>query len=116
MQKRRSVKFAGGGVMTAVLVLGAIQVGDLGGETVSAVGEPSRDSDVSRGDLDALAARISADMHRWDGSFTMRRVVVDDSGFVSVGVDDPAKAEPILNRAFGKKHIEVKHVEQAHLF
>ncbi|HEV7628061.1 MAG TPA: hypothetical protein VGO89_16325 [Streptomyces sp.] len=116
MKKRRSVKVAVGGAIMAALVLGAIQGGGASGETVSAVGAPSHDSDVSRVDLDNLAARISADMHRWDGTFTLRTVVVDRSGFVSVGVDDPAVAEPILNKAFGKKHIKVAHVEQAHLF
>lgn len=114
MNKRRSI--AVGGVITAVLVLGVIQGSGGGGGTASAVGATSHDADAGRADLDALAARISADMNRWDGTFKLHRVVVDDSGFVSVGVDDPAKAEPILEKAFGKKHIRVERAEQAHLF
>ncbi|MFI9768161.1 DUF6281 family protein [Streptomyces sp. NPDC052415] len=73
------------------------------------------DTDVDREDLDALAARISEDMSRWDGTFELREVAVDERGWVSVGVDDPETAEPLVQDAFGAEHIEVVHVEQAHL-
>jgi hypothetical protein len=64
-------------------------------------------------DLDALAERISEDMHRWDGTFQMREVGVQEEGFVSVGADDPAKAEPILKEAYGERYLKAGHVEQA---
>jgi hypothetical protein len=73
------------------------------------------DTDITKVDLYALADRISADMHRWDGTFDLREVGVDSPGFVYVGVDDPAKAAPILRKAFGAKHIRVEHVEQAQI-
>ncbi|MFI9763426.1 hypothetical protein ACIHFB_36485 [Streptomyces sp. NPDC051963] len=71
------------------------------------------DTDVTRKTLDALAERISEDMHRWDGTFQMREVGVQEEGFVSIGVDDPAKAEPILKEAYGERYLKVGHVEQA---
>jgi len=71
------------------------------------------DTDVSKVDLDALAARVSADMHRWDGTFSLREVGVASEGYVSIGVDDPAKATPILTKAFGSQYLKVRHVEQA---
>lgn len=75
------------------------------------------DTDVSRGDLDALAARISDDIDRWDGTFQMREVGVDERGFVRVGVDDPDRAEPVIKKAYGKelgeRHLKVEHVGQA---
>ncbi|CCK28279.1 putative secreted protein [Streptomyces davaonensis JCM 4913] len=74
------------------------------------------DTDTSRADLDALAGRISEDMNRWDGTFQLREVGVDARGWVSVGVDDPDTAEPVLHDTFGdERHIRVVHVEQAHL-
>jgi hypothetical protein len=54
-------------------------------------------------------------MSRWDGTFELREVAVDERGWVSVGVDDPETAEPLVHDAFGAEHIEVVHVEQAHL-
>ncbi|MEV0218236.1 hypothetical protein [Streptomyces sp. NPDC050704] len=74
------------------------------------------DTDISQVDLDALAARISADMDRWNDTFQLRAVGVDSAGFVFVGVDDPAAAEPVLSKAFGRKHIRVEHMEQARLY
>lgn len=71
-------------------------------------------TDVNRKDLNALADRISEDMSRWDGAFQLREVGVDESGFVFVGVDDPERAEPILEDTFGVRYIRVEHVEQAH--
>ncbi|WP_210592703.1 hypothetical protein [Streptomyces sp. GESEQ-35] len=71
------------------------------------------DTDVNRKTLDALADRISEDMHRWDGTFQMREVGVQEEGFVGIGVDDPAKAEPILKEAYGERYLKVGHVEQA---
>ncbi|WAZ23342.1 hypothetical protein STRCI_004679 [Streptomyces cinnabarinus] len=74
------------------------------------------DTDASRTDLDALADRISEDMNRWDGTFQLRQVGVDERGWVSVGVDDPGTAEPVLHDTFGhERHLRVVHVEQAHL-
>ncbi|MER7570241.1 DUF6281 family protein [Streptomyces sp. NPDC126514] len=73
------------------------------------------DTDVNREDLDALAARIGEDMSRWDGTFELREVGVDERGWVGVGVDDPKTAEPLVHDAFGAEHIKVVQVEQAHL-
>ncbi|MBT2675857.1 hypothetical protein J7E95_34705 [Streptomyces sp. ISL-14] len=75
------------------------------------------DSGINRRDLNALSARISADMHRWDGTFQLREVGADSAGYVYVGVDDPAKAEAALEEAFGAdnmKHVRIEHVEQTH--
>ncbi|MFF4347328.1 hypothetical protein [Streptomyces sp. NPDC001530] len=74
------------------------------------------DTDVAKPELDAVVDHISADMDRWDGTFELREVGEDSTGFVIVGVDDPAKAEPVIKKAygeFGRKHIKVQHVEQA---
>ncbi|MFD3837644.1 hypothetical protein ACFWWC_15450 [Streptomyces sp. NPDC058642] len=71
-------------------------------------------TDVDRRTLDALADRISEDMYRWDGTFQLREVGVDERGFVHVGVDDPKKAEPLVEKEFGPRYIQVEHVEQAH--
>lgn len=73
------------------------------------------DTDANRKDLDALAERITDDMKRWDGTFQLREVGVDERGWVHVGVDDPGTAEPLVHDAFGTEHIKVVHVEQAHL-
>jgi hypothetical protein len=121
MKKHKIVAGAAVGAVTAAVVLGAIQAYGTGVGSDSTVGRPATvtaalDTKAGKADLDALAARISADMHRWDGTFALRKVVVDSSGYVSVGVDDPEKAEPVIKRAFGEKHIKVEHVEQAHLF
>ena len=71
-------------------------------------------ADANRKDLDALADRIADDMKRWDGTFDMREVGVDERGFVLVGVDDPKKAEPLIEEEFGPRYIKVEHVEQTH--
>ncbi|WP_043682460.1 hypothetical protein [Streptomyces xylophagus] len=74
------------------------------------------DADVGRKTLDALSDRIGDDMKRWDGTFEMREVGVDERGFVQVGVDDPDQAEPIIKKAYGAKnarYIKVEHVDQA---
>ncbi|MER6677583.1 hypothetical protein [Streptomyces sp. NPDC000983] len=71
------------------------------------------DTDVDRAALDALAERISEDMTRWDGTFDMREVAVDERGWVHVGVDEPGTAEPLVHGAFGEEHIRVVHVGQA---
>jgi hypothetical protein len=68
------------------------------------------DTDISRKRLDALAERASADMNRWNGTFRLREVGVDERGFVRIGVDDPARAVPALEEAFGTHHLEVVHV------
>ncbi|MER5913490.1 hypothetical protein ABT124_24110 [Streptomyces sp. NPDC001982] len=75
------------------------------------------DTDVNRKTLDALSDRIVTDIKRWDGTFEMREVAVDERGFVRVGVDDPDTAEPIIEKAYGEqnaRYIRVEHVEQAH--
>ncbi|MER6417671.1 hypothetical protein [Streptomyces sp. NPDC001137] len=74
------------------------------------------DTDVSRKTLDALSDRIGDDMRRWDGAFEMREVAADERGFVLVGVDDPDKAEPILEKAYGEnnsRYIRVEYADQA---
>ncbi|WP_258314688.1 hypothetical protein [Streptomyces sp. Act143] len=71
-------------------------------------------ADVDRRTLDALAERISEDMTRWDGTFQMREVGVDERGFVHVGVDDPKKAEPLIEKEFGPRYIKVEYVDQAY--
>ncbi|CAL9521828.1 hypothetical protein [Streptomyces sp. enrichment culture] len=73
------------------------------------------DADASRRDLDALAERIGEDMNRWDGTFQLREVGVDEHGWVEVGVDDPDVAAPLIADAFGSDHIEVVHADQAML-
>ncbi|MFI9153622.1 hypothetical protein [Streptomyces sp. NPDC053367] len=70
---------------------------------------------ASRTELDALAGRIGEDMNRWDGTFQLREVGVDEHGWVRVGVDDPGTARPLIEDAFGAEHIRVEHVEQATL-
>lgn len=87
---------------------------DLCGAAEKGVTIRLHDTDVNRTTLDALAGRISEDMQRWEGTFQMRTVGVDSEGFVSVGVDDPAKAEPILKKTFGEKYIEVEHTGPIH--
>ncbi|MFJ4471928.1 hypothetical protein ACIP2X_31200 [Streptomyces sp. NPDC089424] len=71
------------------------------------------DTDVNRRDLDALAARVSADMNRWDGTFELREVGVDERGWVHVGVDDPRAARDVLVAEFGGEHLRVVEVGEA---
>ncbi|MFI9616090.1 hypothetical protein ACIHCM_31165 [Streptomyces sp. NPDC052023] len=71
------------------------------------------DTDVSRRELDDLAERIGADMHRWDGTFQLREVGVDERGWVNVGVDDPEAAEKAVLGEFGAEHIRVVRAGQA---
>lgn len=73
------------------------------------------DSDTNRRDLDALAERIGEDMGRWDGTFQMREVGVDERGYVRIGVDDPGTARPLIEREFGAEHIRVERAEPAGL-
>ncbi|XUL88773.1 hypothetical protein ACQ86D_20725 [Streptomyces galilaeus] len=73
-------------------------------------------ADADRKTLDALSDRIGDDMKRWDGTFEMREVGVDERGFVRVGVDDPDTARAILEKAYGAEnspYIKVEHVNQA---
>jgi len=76
------------------------------------------DTDANRKALDALADRISEDMNRWDGTFQLREVGVDERGWVNVGVDDPDTAEPIIHDTFStsgdEHHIRVVHAEQSY--
>ncbi|WP_329336134.1 hypothetical protein OG866_18715 [Streptomyces sp. NBC_00663] len=71
-------------------------------------------ADVDRRTLDALAERIGEDMRRWDGTFQLREVGVDERGFVRVGVDDPGTAAPLVEKAFGARYIRVEYVDQAY--
>ncbi|MFE2421802.1 hypothetical protein [Streptomyces hokutonensis] len=89
---------------------------DVCGSVVKGVTVRLHDADLDRKTLDALAERVGDDMSRWDGTFQMREVGVDERGFVRVGVDDPDKAEPIIKKAYGAKnapYIKVGHVNQA---
>ncbi|MDX3066592.1 hypothetical protein PV518_31190 [Streptomyces sp. ND04-05B] len=76
------------------------------------------DRDINERDLNALLARVSEDMTRWDGTFDLREVGLDGTGRVQIGVDDPGKAEPILRKAYGDhnaKYLVVEYAPQAHL-
>ncbi|MET9734913.1 hypothetical protein ABZZ79_31025 [Streptomyces sp. NPDC006458] len=73
------------------------------------------DADANRRDLDALADRVGEDMSRWEGTFQMREVGVDERGYVRIGVDDPDTARPLIEREFGTEHIRVEQVDQARL-
>ncbi|MGW7611410.1 hypothetical protein ACWGKW_29960 [Streptomyces sp. NPDC054766] len=69
------------------------------------------DTDVTQQQTYALVDRISHDMDRWDGRFKLYTVGPDVNGYVIFGVDRPAKAEPIIKKAFGKfwaRHIKVE--------
>ncbi|MFF4506251.1 hypothetical protein [Streptomyces sp. NPDC001401] len=86
------------------------------GAVVRGVTVRLHDTDVSGKTLDALADRIGDDMNRWDGTFQMREVGPDERGFVLVGVDDPDKAGPILEKAYGEnnsRYIKVEYADQA---
>jgi hypothetical protein len=55
-------------------------------------------------------------MKRWDGTFRMREVGLDERGFVQAGVDDPDKGEPLIQKAYRAKnarYIKVEYVDQA---
>ncbi|MFF7450670.1 MULTISPECIES: hypothetical protein [unclassified Streptomyces] len=71
-------------------------------------------ADADRRTLDALADRISEDMTRWDGTFQLREVGVDERGFVRIGVDDPKTAEPLVKKEFGDRYLRVEHVPPMH--
>lgn len=71
------------------------------------------DTDANRKDLDALADQVSEDMNRWDGTFQLREVGVDEQGWVHVGVDDPDIAEPIIHETFVKDREELVRVVHA---
>ncbi|WP_328670451.1 hypothetical protein [Streptomyces sp. NBC_00328] len=77
------------------------------------------DTDVTARRLDALVERIGGDdMSRWDDRFDLRSVGPDPSGFVHIGVDDPATADLIIKKALGKfwaKHIRVEYEGSASL-
>ncbi|MEV1077308.1 hypothetical protein AB0I98_03490 [Streptomyces sp. NPDC050211] len=85
---------------------------DLCGAAEKGVTIRLHDTDVNRTTLDALAGRISEDMRRWEGTFQMRVVGVDERGYVDVGVDHPRKAEPIIKKEFGPRHIKVTYMGQ----
>ncbi|MGW0845521.1 hypothetical protein ACWD26_36385 [Streptomyces sp. NPDC002787] len=76
------------------------------------------DRDINEEDLTALLDRVSEDMSRWDGTFSMREVGLDGTGVVHVGVDNPETAEPILRKAYGERtarYLRVEYAPQAHL-
>ncbi|MDG5801539.1 hypothetical protein P9869_02430 [Streptomyces ossamyceticus] len=76
------------------------------------------DTDINEEGLTAIVDRISEDMGRWDGTFQLREVGHDGRGHVSIGVDDPETAEPILRKAFGEriaKYLRVEYTPQAEL-
>ncbi|MFF9772857.1 hypothetical protein ACF1HJ_04125 [Streptomyces sp. NPDC013978] len=76
------------------------------------------DRDINEKDLNVLLDRVTEDMSRWDGTFALREVGLDGTGFVEVGVDDPETAEPILHEAYGErnaKYLRVEYAPQAHL-
>ncbi|MCI3278868.1 hypothetical protein [Streptomyces cylindrosporus] len=86
------------------------------GSAVEGVTVRLHDTDVDRGTLDRLSDRIADDIRRWDGTFEMREVGVDERGFVHVGVDDPGTAGPIIEKAYGEsdsRYIRVEYVGQA---
>jgi hypothetical protein len=87
---------------------------DLCGKAVKGVTVHLHGTDIDRKALDALYDRIADDMKRWDGTFEMREVGVDERGFVHVGVDDAKRAEPLIEEEFGPRYIKVEHVEQAY--
>lgn len=76
------------------------------------------DRDINEAALTALSDRIADDMRRWDGTFDMRQVGPDSTGYIDIGVDDPGTAEPILRKAYGEenaKYIRVEYAAQAYL-
>ncbi|MDX2915839.1 hypothetical protein [Streptomyces griseiscabiei] len=76
------------------------------------------DRDINERDLNTLLDRVTEDMTRWDGTFTMRETGLDGTGRVQIGVDDPDTAEPILREAYGArnaKYLLVEYAAQAHL-
>ncbi|WP_189780734.1 hypothetical protein [Streptomyces capitiformicae] len=76
------------------------------------------DRDINEKDLNALSDRIADDMRRWDGTFNMRSVGLDGTGYVHIGVDDPGTAEPILREAYGEqnaKYLRIEYEPQAEL-
>lgn len=76
------------------------------------------DRDINEKDLNTLLDLISEDMSRWDGTFTMRQVGLDGTGYIEIGVDDPGTAEPILRKAYGErnaKYLRVGYAAQAYL-
>jgi hypothetical protein len=88
------------------------------GDAVKGVTVRLHDTDVDRKTLDKLSDRIGDDMKRWDGTFRMREVGVDERGFVLIGVDDPDKAEPVIKKAYGEsnaRYIKVEYAPQAEL-
>ncbi|MEU6141585.1 hypothetical protein ABZ848_14605 [Streptomyces sp. NPDC047081] len=86
------------------------------GSAVKGVTVRLHDTDVDRRTLDRLSDRIADDIKRWDGTFDMREVGVDERGFVHVGVDDPGTAAPIIEKAYGEsnsKYIKIEYADQA---
>lgn len=86
---------------------------DVCGAAVKGVTLRLHDRDVNKKELDALAEDISADMHRWRGTFELREVGVDGEGYIFVGVDDPEKARPVLEKTFGGEHLRIEQADQA---
>jgi len=74
------------------------------------------DTAMNAKDAKALADRIGKDMDRWKGTFRMQAVGPEPEGYVLIGVDDPEKARPILEKAFGKENLRVERQETPRLF
>lgn len=84
---------------------------DLCGAAEKGVTVRLHDAVVNREDVDALVKRISDDLDRWGDSshgFEIYTVGPDESGYVSVGVNDPAKARPALQKAYRDAGIEIR--------
>ncbi|MFE9875503.1 hypothetical protein [Streptomyces sp. NPDC005784] len=85
---------------------------DICGHAIKGVKVRIHDTDVTRRQTYALVDRVGHDMDRWDGRFKLYTVGPDVNGCVIFGVDRPAKAEPVIKKAFGKfwaRHIKVEH-------
>ncbi|GAA3788362.1 hypothetical protein ACFS5L_20660 [Streptomyces phyllanthi] len=75
------------------------------------------DTEVAQRELEALVDRISDDMERWEGDFSIWSIGLDADSVV-VGVSDPAKAGPILRDAYGEetmRHVRIEQEQQATL-
>ncbi|MFI0964198.1 hypothetical protein ACH4S8_22715 [Streptomyces sp. NPDC021080] len=72
------------------------------------------DTDITERRLMAFVDEVGDDMDRWDGRFRLNQVGPDVHGYVVFGVDRPATAGPILEKAFGAfwaRHIKVIRTE-----
>ncbi|MFJ6832526.1 hypothetical protein [Streptomyces sp. NPDC091209] len=85
---------------------------DVCGHAIKGVKVRIHDTDVTQRQTYALVDRVGHAKHRWDGRFKLYTVGPDVDGYVIFGVDRPAKAEPVIKKAFGEfwaRHIKVEH-------